>query len=113
MPSTIISAASGAPFPLVSGNPWSGQGTSHPIGEVRLCLDPSASGNAYISYSGDTTINSGGYFLSGGGLSDGMILKPGERYNVPKLCFTSGKLNVYVTCDAACSGRGRLYWDAF
>src|SRR5574338_624182 len=101
MPSTLLTRASGSPFPLVSGNFWSGQGTPHPVGSVLLKLDPSASGNAYIALSGGATVTSGGFFLSGGGITDGMLLKPGESYQIPKLALTpiSGVFNVYATCD--------------
>lgn len=112
MPSTILSAASGSPFPLVSGNLWSGQGAFHPVGGVRLLLDPISSGNAYISLSGGATTRSGGFFLSGG-LTDGMLLAPGGDYFIPKLAFVSGQMSIWATCDPAASGQGRLYWETF
>jgi hypothetical protein len=63
------------------------------------------------------TITSGQMFLSGGpnsGLSDGMILAPGDSYFVPKIaCGNSGFLNIYALCDVAASGIGRLYFEIF
>lgn len=113
MPSSILTPASGAPFPIISGNYWSGQ-TPRPVGGVNLKLHPEASGNAYISLSGGSTVNSGGFLLSGANRSDGMILSPGDTYFVPKLAFTvSGVFNIYATCDAACSGQARLYWEIY
>lgn len=114
MPSTLLTAASGSPFPLFSGNLWSGQGTPHPIGGVQLTLSPTASGNAYVSLSGGGTVNSGGMFLSGGGLLDGMVMTPGAGYFIPKIgCGVSGTLQIYATCDAAGSGQSRLFWECF
>jgi hypothetical protein len=114
MPSAVLSAASGAPFPLVSGNFWSGAGVGHPIGEVRLKLHSNASGNAYISLSGGGTVNSGGFFLSGVNTTDGMLVTPGEVYSVPKLGLqSSGTLGIYATCDPAASGQARLYFEIY
>lgn len=114
MPSTLLSAASGAPFPLVSGNLWSGTGAFHPLGGIQLRLAPNASGNAYVSLSGGSTVNSGGFLRSGGGLLDGMIMKPGDSYFVPKLgIHPSGFIGIYGTCDPEASGQARLYWEAF
>ncbi len=121
MPSTLLTAASGIPFPLISGNAFSGQGVPHPVGGVQLVLSPSASGNAYISLSGltlsgdlGTTVNSGGFFLSGGGLNDGILLAPGGGYFIPRLGIgPSGQLNLFASCDPAASGQARLYWECF
>ncbi len=123
MPSILLSAASGAPFPIWSGNIWSGQGWPKPVGGVQLRLHPNASGNAYIYLSGNSTsgiqmtINSGGPLLSGAsgvGLNDGMIMAPGDSYFVPKLGDgASGVLSIFTNCDAAASGQSRLYWEAF
>lgn len=119
MPSVLLSRASGNPFPLASGNIWSGQGAFHPVGKVVLKLSPDASGFAYISLSGyipvtsgGPTINSGGFLLSGLNV-DGFLMKPGDTYEIPKLALQSGTMNIYATCDAAVSGQGRLYWEAF
>lgn len=113
MPSFLLTAASGAPFPLVSGNFRSGMNFPFPVGEVRLKLARTASGNAYISLSGGTTVTSGGFFLSGNN-SDAMVLEPGERYSIPRVAFQgSGSFNIFATCDPACSGQARLYMDPF
>ena len=114
MPSTLIGnpVASG-PQIVVSGNVWSGQ-RPQPAGGVQLRLSPDASGNVYVGFSGNVTANSGGMFLSGGGLADGMPLKPGDAYFAPKIKFPiSGQCTVYARHDAACSGQARLFWEAF
>jgi hypothetical protein len=111
MPSLLLTAASGAPFPLVSGNLWSGQGFK-PYSQVRLYLDRSASGNAYISTSGNATVTSGGFLLSGQN-QDAMALAPAGRLEYPRLVFVSGQLNLFATCDAAASGQARLYFEIF
>ena len=114
MPSVVLTAASGAPFPLVSGNFWSGVAGQHPVGEVRLKLITSASGNAYISLSGGSTVSSGGFFLSGVNTSDAVMIIPGEVYVVPKLGLqSSGALGIYVSCDPAASGVARLFYEIF
>jgi len=110
VPSTILSRASGQPFPIVSGNYWSGQGVFHPVGGIQLRLSPDASGNAFVGLSGGMTANSGGFLLSGSNV-DGMLLRPGDPYFIPKIAFISGQVNVYATCDATCSGQARLYWE--
>lgn len=113
MPSRILSRASGAPFPLISGNFWSGQGGTHPVGSIVFRWASDASGNAYIALSGGATITSGGFFLSGTlGNADAMMIPPGGTYTLPKLAINlSGVLNVYASCDAAASGVGRLWWE--
>jgi hypothetical protein len=117
MPSLLLTAASGSPFPVISGNFWSGRGSytgGQPIGGIQLRLDRAASGNAYISLSGGATVTSGNTFLSGGGIMDGMQMGPGDAYFIPKVSFnTSGQVNVYATCDPACSGQARLFWEGF
>lgn len=113
MPSVLVSPLSGGMI-LYSGNLWSGQGAFHPVGSIQLRLSPDASGNAYVGFSGNLTVNSGGIFGSGaGGRMDGMIMTPGDSYNIPKLAFISGQCNIYMSCDAACSGQARMYWEAF
>lgn len=112
MPSTLLTAASGAPFPLASGDYWSGTGAQHPVGGVNLRLAKNASGNAYVGLSGGTTLNSGGFFLSGNN-ADGFVLHPGDSYFIPRLAFVSGQMNIYAHCDPACSGQARLYWENF
>lgn len=116
MPSLLLSAASGSPFPIYSGGlPFSGQSYRFPYSYVNLKYADNASGNAYIGYTsgGPFTVNSGGAFPNGSGLYDLMMLAPGERYQIPKLEFISGCLNIFATCDAAASGQGRLYFDVF
>lgn len=120
MPSVLLSPASGSPFPVYSGNLFSGQG-NHPVGIVQLRWAREASGNAYIYLSGGNSgglgINSGGVFMSGGqlsGLSDGMVMYPGDAYSIPKsACGASGQLGIYASCDSAASGVGRLYFESF
>lgn len=113
MPSVLIGnpLASG-PQIIVSGNPWSGRVV--PQGGIQFRLAREASGNVYLGWSGNITLNSGGMFLSGGGLADGMQIGPGDAYFVPRIAFeTSGALNVYARHDAAVSGQGRLYYDVY
>ncbi len=112
MPSVLLTAASGGPWPLVSGNYFSGQGANHPVGGMQLYLDVAASGNAYVGLSGGATVNSGGFLLSGINV-DAMPIRPGGGYFLPKLAFISGQLNVFVTCDPTCSGVARLYYEIF
>lgn len=121
MPSLLLTAASGAPFPIYSGNPWSGQGTPHPVGGIQLLLHPNASGNAYVFLSGNPsgvtgvmTVTSGGAFPNGSGLLDGMLVPPGGSYFIPKLGINpSGSFGVYATCDAGASGQARLFFEVF
>ena len=110
MPSVLIGnpLASGAQQ-IVSGNPWSGD--YRPIGGVQLVLDRSASGAIYVGTSGNITLNSGGMFLTGGGLNDGVQLAPGGSYFIPKLAFVSGEYNLFIRHDAACSGQARLFYE--
>jgi hypothetical protein len=118
MPSVLLTQASGHPFPLISGNAWSGQGAAQPYSMVRLHLDRSASGNAYVSLSGNAsglppvTINSGGFLLSGRNC-DMMVIAPGQTVEYPRLGFVSGQCNLFVACEAAASGQARLYWEKF
>ncbi len=110
MPSVLVGnpLASG-PQIIVSGNPWSG--VISPVGEIRLKLDVTSSGNVYIGYSGNLTSTSGGMFLSGG-FTDGMVLHPGNTYSVPRLkTGLSGNFSIFARHDAACSGQGRLWFD--
>lgn len=112
MPSAVVSNASGAPFPLISGNFWSGNNAFHPYGGVQLKTAPYNSGNVYIGLSGGVTIASGGFMLSGVNTTDGMIMGPGDSYFVPKLAMqNSGIFNIYAGCDAACSGQGRVFYE--
>lgn len=116
MPSTLIGVPAGSgiagPQLVYSGNLWSGQGKI-PTGSLFLKLSPTSSGNIYIGFSGNMTMNSGHVFLSGGGTADGIVLAPGDTFTVPKLVLRSGQLNVYAHHDAACSGQARLYWQPF
>lgn len=114
MASTILGnpLASGAQL-LVSGCYWSGSNPI-PTGGVQLYLDETASGNAYVAFSGNMTFLSGGMFLSGGGLDDGMKLRPGTGYFIPRLATgNSGQLAMYVRHDPACSGQARLWFQVF
>lgn len=125
MPSVILPGygLSGGPFPIVSGNVWSGQGGLHPIGTIQLRWDWQASGNAYVWLSGPSsgftsipTVNSGGPYLSGNsgvGLLDAMFLRPGDPYTIPKSALISGQINIFAACDPAASGVGRMTWEAF
>lgn len=117
MPSFILGQppSSGAQI-IYSGNPYSGHnfpGTGKfPQTGVQLRLHPNASGNVYVGLSGNMTTNSGGFFLSGGGQNDGMIMGPGDSYFVPSLgCGQSGNLSLYFTFDVACSGQARMYYE--
>lgn len=114
MPSVLLTAASGSPFPIVSGNLWSGQGAQIPRTGVYVYLSPEASGFAYVSLSGGSTVNSGGFFLSGVNTSDGVLLAPGKDRFYPRSLFApSGTLNLFATCVATASGQARLYWEAW
>ena len=117
MPSCLLTAASGSPFPLISGNFWSGQAPPRPQGGVQLKLANNSSGNAYISLSGGCTVNSGSFFLSGVNTTDGFSIAPGDSYWVPRLgavpALSSGSLNIFVTCDPAGSGQSRLFFEVF
>ncbi len=113
MPSTIVGnpLLSGGQL-LISGVFWSG--SVRPVGGVQLVLDPSSSGNVYVGLSGSVTLTSGGMFLSGGGVNDGVLMAPGAAYYIPKSALPySGAVNVYVRHDAACSGQARLYYEIF
>lgn len=113
MPSVVLTAASGAPFPIASGNFWSGVAAPHPIGGILLRASPRNSGFAYVSYSGGCTVSSGGFFLSGVNTTDSMIMSPGDSYYVPKAALggVSGTLGVFVQSDAAGSGIDRIFYE--
>ena len=115
MPSLLLSAASGSPFPIVSGGFFSGDVYPSPYATMNLRLDRSASGSAYICLSGGCTINSGGFYQSGGGALDGYQLGPGQEMIIPRLVFlsVSGFVPIYAGCDAACSGQARLYYQNY
>ncbi len=106
MPSAIPGFVSGGTL-LVSGNPWSG--TRLPLGGVLIKSATVASGNVYIGLSGGVTMLSGGA-LSSGGMLDGMELRPGGEYFVPKL-GASGIMNIFVGVPPAASGQCRLFWE--
>lgn len=111
MPSIILGnpLASG-PVQIVSGNPWSG--SFRPVTGIQLVLDRSASGSIYVGLSGNVTMTSGGFYLSGTlGLNDGLQIQPGGAYFIPKGALISGQYNVFVWHDAACSGQARLYYE--
>ena len=114
MPSFLVGnpLASG-PTVVVSGFPWSGK-AYNPVGGIQFRVATNASGSVYIGYSGTITMNSGGLFMSGGGMNDGMQLAPGDAFFVPRLATgVSGALTVYFRHDAACSGQTRIYYDLF
>lgn len=112
MPTVLLTAASGGPWPLISGNFFSGQAPPV-VGGIQLVLFPNASGNAYVSLSGGATVSSGGFFLSGINTTDAMVLSPGGAYFIPRSALypSSGTLNVFVTCDPACSGQARMAYE--
>lgn len=117
MPSVIVGAISGG-MQLVSGNFWSGVAAFRPQGTVQLRWDPTlSSGRCYVGFSGGITTGSGAVIGSGGiasGMLDGMILNPSDSYMIPRLAFgLSGNLDIFVTCDAAVSGVGRLWFEIF
>lgn len=114
MPSIILGNTSGGQN-ILSGSYYSGNLV--PIGEVRLKLALTSSGNCYVGLSGGVTANSGTLAASGGassGLLDGMLMFPGDSYNIPKIGYgRSGQPQLYVVCDAAASGQARLYWQIY
>lgn len=115
MSSTVLDNQSGGQ-PLVSGWPLQYSGINPlPIGEVVLRLSRTASGNAYIGFSLPMTATSGGMFLSGASVTDGIEMSPGDYLRVPRARTspTSGQLNIYALCDPAASGQARLSWKLF
>ena len=113
MPSMMLGnpVASG-PQIVVSGNAFSGSAPPPLIGGVFMKMPKNASGNAYVSAYSGVTLNSGGFFLSGGGLYDGYLMEPGQEYFLPHSKMPiSGTLNVYVWADGACSGQTRFYFE--
>lgn len=107
---SVLIGMSGGPQQVISGNPWSG--SFHPVGGVHFRLSPDASGNVYLGTSGNMTRTSGSFFLSGGGVNDGMVVRPGGEWFVPKTALPiSGTFNVYAWWDAACSGQARLFYE--
>lgn len=119
MPSVICTNQSGGQL-IFSGNMWSG--VFRPQAGVQFKADRVNSGSVYIAMSGNMTVQSGGFPLSGGlysGALDGMQLGPGDAYWLPAIAFankggpTSGTPNIYAATDAGASGQARLYVDAF
>jgi hypothetical protein len=113
MPSYLISNRSGGDL-LWSGAPYSG--TPSPVGGIYVTLDSTASGNAYIAYSGGITVRSGGVWLSGtAGSLDGVPVFPGGSFMIPEIAIrkVSGNVNVYVQTDPAGSGQARLYYEVY
>ena len=114
MPSILVGqpVASG-PQQVIVGNPFSG--SYHPIGGIQVVLSYQASGAVYLGLesSGNVTMNSGGFFLSGNaGFTDGVELKPGAERFIPKTAFpVSGVWNLYLRHEAAASGQARLYYE--
>lgn len=130
MPSVLFDGAVSGPMLVISGNPWSGQ--FPPVGGIQLVMDRNNSGNIYIGLSGNITRTSGNFPLSGSSLSDAIQVGPGGSYFVPKVALRgvqsgaggvgsgmnllySGTTpwNIFALGDAAVSGQGRIYWDAF
>lgn len=127
MPSLLVFPLSGGAT-LVSGDIFSGN-RGFPQGVVQLYLDTAAPGPIYVGFnrrgvqapgaldawsgqhifSGAVTITSGGT-LSSGGLADGMLMRPGDSQQIPKLVLVSGILDIKYAAPAASSG-GRLFWD--
>lgn len=99
---------------LVSGNPFSGTMTPWAGVQLRSAFD--ASGSVYVGValglaSGGITILSGGA-LSSGGMADGMELRPGDAYYVPRLLCSGQVDKILVAVPVAVSGRCRIFWDA-
>ena len=125
MPSLLVLPVSGGAT-LVSGDIFSGNRGS-PQGVVQLYLDTAAPGPIYVgfhrhpapsdltpwsgnhSFSGVVTITSGGT-LSSGGLADGMLMRPGDSHQIPKLVLVSGILDIRYATPAGSSG-GRLFFE--
>lgn len=117
MPSFLIGNRPGGDV-ILSGQNYGSGGVRLPRTGVQLRLDRAASGNAYVGLSGNLTINSGMIsVVSGGpnsGLLDGMEMGPGDAYFIPAAAFpSSGTFNVFASCDAACSGQARLFFDVW
>lgn len=129
MPSFLIDGVrSGTPFPIISGNVWSGQGVN-PRAGIQFKLDKNCSGYVYVGLSGGyvnnsggtvtitptngMTLNSGGFVLSGNINLDGLQMAAGDSYFIPKSAFISGQCNVFVIADANCSGQARMYFEVF
>ena len=116
MPSILLGwdyTNSGGAQIVVSGNPWSG--SVFPVGGIQLGWSPQASGNCYVGLSGNILMTSGGVGANTlSGYLDGFLIGPGLSYFIPRVRFPlSGVFNIYAFCDAACSGQGRLSFDAF
>jgi hypothetical protein len=122
VPSILIDNSQSGGCPMISGNPYSGRQYA-PQSELVIVADPRNSGIVYVGLSGGVTTNSGGFPLSGGGLLDGMPIPPGASYSIPRMAFdkggisgsfsTSGGFGIYLCCDAAASGRARVYWETY
>lgn len=116
MPSVILNGQSGGQ-PILSGNVYSGRGPGNPVQglvQLRFTTPVAASGQAYVGLSGGVTVNSGTVAGMSGGLLDGLPLRDGDSFAIPKLAFNvSGLPNVFVACDPGVSGVGRLYFEIF
>ncbi len=118
MPSVIVTGQSGGML-VISGNFFSGR--NWPVGGIQFRNDKSTSGNIYIAMSGNVTVTSGSYPLSGGiysGGLDGFPLAPGDAYFIPMQGIqnkgpNSGNVSIYAALDAAASGFNRLYFEGF
>ena len=114
MPSTLPGFQSGGQ-PLVSGNPYSGQ--IFPVGGIQLWSAFDSSGSVYVGvglglHSGGITITSGGAFSSGG-IDDGMEMRPGGAFFVPRLLCSGQVDKILLAVPAAVSGRCRIFWEGF
>jgi hypothetical protein len=105
MPGAIVTNASGGQN-LLSGNYWSGQGWPVPVGGVQVVPGPSNSGNLWIGMSGGVTVNSGGPM-------DGVPVKPGQAWFVPRvhLFQGSGSPQLWVACEPSTSGFNSVFFE--
>lgn len=113
MPSVLIDNAFSGGSPLFSGNPFSGRSTLINA-ETWIKADNANSGRVFVGLSGGFTVNSGSFPLSGGGLSDGWPLSPGQEIKIPPLRAVSGANRIFLKCEAAASGGfGRVHYLLF
>lgn len=108
MPSLIVGAQSGG-VPIVSGNPYSGKFPQ--FGGVSLRVTTNSSGSAFVAYSGNITMFSGGA-LTSGGLRDGLELRVGDPA-VGIAIPPNGLEGIYATVAATVSGQVRLAWNPY
>ncbi len=97
---------------LISGNPWSGN--IFPWSEVFVKVGIAVSGLVYVGValdraSGGLTMNSGGA-LTSGGIADGVELRPGDSFTIPRLLCSGNPDKIMVGVPTAISGTMRIYW---